>query len=97
VQVSRRNRPWKKRAGKDLVRTQVARPRSHVARPGMHLQEATRHQSTSSLSLKANELHLVACRMQLEEIEGCLNCALHGGLIRRRIADPTKKISFRLQ
>ena len=71
MQGSRRNRSWRKRAGKDLVRMQAARPRSHVARPGMHHQEAMRHQSTSSLSLKANELHLVACRMQLEKIEGC--------------------------
>ena len=55
--------PLEKGVGKDLVRTQAARPRSHVARPGMHHQEAMRHQSTSSLSLKANELHLVACRM----------------------------------
>ncbi len=52
--------PMKKRAGKDFVRTQVACPRSHVAHPCKHHQEATRHQSTSSLSMKVNELHL-AC------------------------------------
>jgi len=84
----------KKRTGKDLRCSHVARPQSHVAHPCMHHQEATRHQSTSSLPMKVNELHLARPPLTIEGNWRVLNGALHGGLIRRRIAYPAQKISF---
>jgi hypothetical protein len=65
MKISRRNRPWKRGREKILC---VCRLHVHgltwhihagiVAHPCRHHQEATRQQSTSSLSMKVNKLHL---------------------------------------
>ncbi len=80
------------------MRTHMARPRSHMARPCVHGRIIKKRRGTSQRAHfqgKVNELHLARPPLAIEGNQRVLNCALHGGLIRRRIAYPIPKNSFR--
>jgi hypothetical protein len=79
------------------VCTHVARPRSHMAHPCVHGRIVKKRRGTSQrahFQRKVNKLHLACPPLAIEGNQRVLNCALHGGLIRRCIAYPAPKKFF---